>query len=89
MERMEYRQYLLSEAWLKRRKLVLEFWGYRCSVCNSPTNPQVHHRTYERVGRELLSDLVVLCESCHALFSVSPFKAWSAQIDTMNKGIRN
>ncbi len=26
---------------------------------------EVHHRTYERVGRELETDLVALCWSCH------------------------
>jgi len=25
----------------------------------------VHHRTYERLGRELAGDLVVLCSACH------------------------
>lgn len=25
----------------------------------------VHHKTYDRIGDELLDDLVLLCKSCH------------------------
>jgi hypothetical protein len=28
---------------------------------------EVHHRTYDNLGAELVSDLVVLCHSCHEL----------------------
>ena len=28
-------------------------------------NLEVHHRTYERLGEELASDLTVLCNRCH------------------------
>jgi hypothetical protein len=28
----------------------------------------VHHRTYERIGHEKLSDLCLLCGPCHRLF---------------------
>ena len=64
----EYHNYLQGDDWKRRRKQWLEFWCYRCCVCNSPESPNVHHRTYERVGHELRADCVVLCRSCHELF---------------------
>lgn len=37
-------------------------------MCNSRNRPQVHHRTYERLGDERPADLTVLCQRCHRLF---------------------
>lgn len=40
--------------------------GGRCERCNERTRRlEVHHLTYERFGRELLTDLQGLCEPCH------------------------
>jgi len=41
---------------------------YSCQLCNSKDNLNVHHRTYERRGHELASDLIVLCKQCHKTF---------------------
>src|SRR3990167_785505 len=69
LETMPYREYLQTPEWQARRKRQLSSAGYRCQVCNTGTKRlNVHHRTYERRGRELFSDLIVLCEDCHALF---------------------
>lgn len=62
---MDYKTYIQSENWRKKRENVLIFWGYRCALCFSPNNLHVHHRTYERLGRELITDLIPLCERCH------------------------
>lgn len=70
MTREEYQNYLKSEHWQKQRKEALLCALYRCQVCNTDALPlEVHHRTYERLGAELPSDLFVLCEQCHDLFS--------------------
>ncbi len=42
----------------------------RCTYCSAlvpedTENLQAHHNTYERVGRELETDLVPLCLTCH------------------------
>jgi 5-methylcytosine-specific restriction endonuclease McrA len=63
--RIEYGTYILSPEWKRKRQWALEFWGNRCSLCNSPENLQVHHRTYERLGDEAITDLIVLCDGCH------------------------
>ena len=69
LQRMPYREYLLTPEWQERRKQQLRSAGYRCQVCNTNgTALNVHHRTYERRGCEYYKDLLVLCQSCHELF---------------------
>jgi 5-methylcytosine-specific restriction endonuclease McrA len=65
---MEYKEYLLSDEWKKKRKAVLKRAGYRCQLCNSNENLHVHHRTYENIFHEDLGDLTVLCGNCHKIF---------------------
>lgn len=72
MKGQKYRLYLRSETWQRKREAALQRAGSRCQLCNSTGNLQVHHRTYERVGRELDSDLTVLCGGCHKRFHRSP-----------------
>lgn len=62
---MSYDEYLLTEHWRITREAALERAGWRCSLCNSPWNLQVHHRNYDRLGEELPTDLLVLCAGCH------------------------
>ena len=40
--------------------------GNQCELCPNRDSLQVHHKTYERYGQELLTDLVALCRECHA-----------------------
>ena len=65
---MEYNEYLKSEHWNKRKKTALKWWENRCALCNSDDELHVHHRSYANLGQEPLSDLIVLCKSCHELF---------------------
>lgn len=62
----DYRAHLQSPEWRVMRRLKLEDAGYRCQVCNGDELLQVHHRTYDRLGRERFQDLTVLCDACHA-----------------------
>ena len=64
---MDYQEYIKSEKWQFTRGLILAFWSHRCAICNSKENVQVHHRTYERLGKELTTDCIVLCDRCHKL----------------------
>lgn len=65
MTQEEYKDYLQSEGWKRRRSWALEFWGNRCAICNSNKNIEVHHRCYDRIGYEQLNDLIALCNHCH------------------------
>lgn len=66
---MPYRDYLQTPEWKRKAADHRKRGGYRCQVCNSNQDRlNIHHRTYERLGREQVSDLVCLCENCHHLF---------------------
>lgn len=64
----EYHDYLATPGWRARRDKAVARAGGRCQLCNSAKRLNVHHRTYERLGREQASDLTVLCEKCHQHF---------------------
>lgn len=69
--------YMASPAWAKQRAAwVLEYEARNaalptCAVCNagwvteSGATLDVHHHTYERLGKELFDDLVALCREHH------------------------
>lgn len=63
-----YLDYINSEAWQLKRKEVFAQRGKSCERCGcNPASPDVHHKTYERLGHEYLGDLMVLCRECHKL----------------------
>jgi 5-methylcytosine-specific restriction endonuclease McrA len=61
----QYAAYLRSPAWQRRRSLVLNRAKGICEGCMENKATEVHHRTYDQIGNELLYDLVALCRSCH------------------------
>ena len=66
----EYRKYLQSDQWKAKRRLVLEFMGYKCVKCRkqlTESTANIHHLSYERVRNETLDDLIPLCKECHKL----------------------
>jgi hypothetical protein len=63
----EYIEYRKSPGWKITRAYMIKRVGGGCQQCHSSTRLQVHHRTYERLGRELPEDLLVLCEFCHKI----------------------
>lgn len=60
-----YDRYLRSAHWKTVRG---RYWGSdrpkSCYICDGKAR-ELHHRTYERLGRELLTDLVAICRECH------------------------
>jgi restriction endonuclease Mrr len=68
LRRMPYRAYLRTPEWRVTRAAALQRAGHSCSLDVTHTDAlEVHHRTYERLGHELASDLVVLCHACHVV----------------------
>ena len=59
-----YNDYLSSLYWLEKREAVLKRDNNKCCICGGLAN-QVHHLTYQRVGNELLDDLISICAQCH------------------------
>lgn len=48
-----------------RRTRALKAVNFCCERCGSKRGLEVHHKTYERLGREWDQDLEVLCDDCH------------------------
>lgn len=66
---MPYQQYLRTPEWRQTKAAALLCAGNACSLDVTHTEGlEVHHRTYERRGAELMTDLAVLCHSCHQLY---------------------
>ena len=83
MNAVQYQAYLNSPHWRSARaagQRCESVFRFRLHVRSSPYQDQlqrrrcpqtrgleVHHRNYERLGRERPEDLVVLCRRCHKL----------------------
>jgi hypothetical protein len=59
-----YEAYRHSWAWKRRQAAVLAR-DKVCPGCMVRPSVEVHHLTYERVGHEMLFDLIGLCSECH------------------------
>lgn len=63
---MEYKEYLKTDIWDKKRKARLKIDGHCCQMCGSRYCLEVHHLTYRNKGHEnIWKDLVTLCAGCH------------------------
>lgn len=62
-----YHEYLISEDWQTVRCAKLDEQP-SCEDCGVTQGLHVHHLSYDRLGREWLSDLQVLCADCHEAF---------------------
>lgn len=60
-----YAEYLASPHWQHMRAVAHEHYGGSCCLCGSTEGVDVHHRTYERKGKERLADVTLLCRDCH------------------------
>lgn len=62
----EYQRYIRSGRWARTRKRYYKWHGRHCHRCGKRRcRLELHHKTYERLGRERMSDLIALCEDCH------------------------
>lgn len=64
----EYQAYIASAKWKAIRQGAMVAAGHRCEACNFHGALVVHHRNYERMGSEELSDVRCFCAPCHKLF---------------------
>ena len=63
-----YENYLLSDHWqdVRRRFYLSKLWKGHCYCCKQSSRQiHIHHRTYNRLGKERLLDLVAICANCH------------------------
>lgn len=63
---MNYHAYIRSDAWRRKTRRVHQRSGYRCERCGvRGRRLEVHHKTYKRLGRERMGDLIDLRNQCH------------------------
>jgi 5-methylcytosine-specific restriction endonuclease McrA len=76
IEKMKiYHAYIDSAEWKVLRNLVLERCKNYCEDCGKKTKfLHIHHITYLRFGKELLTDLQALCVKCHSKPEKHPWK---------------
>ena len=56
---VDYDAYIRSEVWRERREAVLTNANYRCQMCGLfSARLDAHHNNYDRLGNELLGDLI-------------------------------
>lgn len=66
MDKTFYNKYLKSPQWAAKREAYFNAFGKYCRACRTTYGPiQLHHMTYDRLGRERMGDLVALCSKCH------------------------
>jgi 5-methylcytosine-specific restriction endonuclease McrA len=66
---MTYREYLKSAHWqsLRERKKTRDADRRKCLICKETQSLHLHHKTYKRLGKEYLGDVIWLCKDCHYL----------------------
>lgn len=64
-----YSQFLQTTYWKNMSFKIKKRDGFKCTVCGSKENLQVHHTTYKHVGIEYKhkKDLLTLCGKCHTM----------------------
>jgi hypothetical protein len=69
---VQYKKYMSSCQWRDKRLEKIKLVKWSCERCGKnyrykSKHLQVHHKTYKRLGCELMEDLEVLCFVCHGL----------------------
>lgn len=64
---MDYKDFLQTPYWKAISEKVRQKANFKCQICNSSKNLNVHHRSYQHHGNELyhLEDLICICKDCH------------------------
>jgi len=73
LEHMTYQEYLETGHWRQVRFAALWHAGFRCQLCGSTDNLEVHHspQGYDHLFEERPEDVVVLCRKCHETHSLA------------------
>lgn len=71
LSRIDYASYIISNDWMLVKKRYLNSNlpkdCYCCGKLYGTYRIEFHHRTYKRLGRERLIDIVPVCRDCHQL----------------------
>ena len=64
--KLQYREYLISDAWKRKRYVVLKRDNNKCRICGDKAT-QVHHLKYAKynIGKEPIDWMISICKPCH------------------------
>jgi len=66
MSRQQKKDHLQSEYWSKLKVAKLQQCGNYCEKCGKLSKHlDLHHKTYIRLGFEDISNVILLCRTCH------------------------
>lgn len=65
----DYQEYLASREWALLKNQVRDRSGGTCERCGKAPHQSTHHKTYARIGHELIEDLLGVCNPCHEWLS--------------------
>lgn len=60
-----YKDYLSTDHWKIIKEKVRIKFNNKCNKCGSQYRLETHHKTYKNIGKEPMSDLILLCHNCH------------------------
>ena len=64
--KINYYSYIRSRTWKKKADRIREQRNFICEKCGK-RGWQVHHKSYEHLGRERDYELALLCDDCHRI----------------------
>jgi hypothetical protein len=67
MNKAQYQAYLRTDHWRRFRYEYSRIYKQECYLCGAQSGLELHHVTYERLGKELYTDVAYLCSDCHTL----------------------
>jgi 5-methylcytosine-specific restriction endonuclease McrA len=77
-----YTKYIQSKEWKEKRNFIVGKYK-KCSCCGSEENLHVHHLSYENLGNENESDLLLLCKKCHGLVHKGKIKIFYMNVEQL------
>lgn len=87
----KYEAHIRSARWKNMRRDMMRLRGPRCEVegCGRGPPLELHHKTYARLGRELTTDLKLLCSWHHGEADRERERQveWVAQTRRYNAGL--
>lgn len=62
---INHKDYIDSPEWARKKEEYYSKHPRKCQICNTEKRIHLHHKTYERLGKEEDNDLVPLCAAHH------------------------
>jgi cytochrome c len=76
MNKLEYQDYVRNNTSWKSIRAKAHKRQRDCLCCGSREELDIHHKTYERLGHEKVTDLQVLCRDCHYVWHERQKNFW-------------